>query len=118
MEAEDLLRHRVRGIVAAAESRAEHLVSCAERDSLALRREAALELLATIADLERELATALRRLSATAARLGDPRDPAPAEARGQVPPRQPRTFARASMRDRPVAALFGVSARASEMRKP
>jgi hypothetical protein len=109
MDAEALLRHRVRGIIAAAEGRAEHLLEQAGRDAVEARREAALEALEAVADVERELRRALERLSGTAERLASSlraeRDTAVSE-----PGRhQSRRFIRASMRERPVAALFAAA---------
>jgi hypothetical protein len=107
MDAEDLLRHRVRGIIVAAEGRAEHLREDARRDAADVRREAALEALEAVAEAERELMRALHRLSRTAERLaaslGHEDGCAP------PPPPQRRGFSRASMRERPVAALFAAA---------
>jgi hypothetical protein len=121
MEAEDLLRHRVRGIIAAAEGRAEQLLGDAERDAVEARREAALDTLDAVAEVEQALRLALRRLSATAARLATSLDVRPEDCEQplrQPPPRQrdgdasrrPGRFIRASMRERPVAALFAAAA--------
>jgi hypothetical protein len=133
MDAEGLLRHRVRGIIAAAEGRAEHLLEGARRDALDVRHEAALEALDAVAEVERELRQALRRLSAMSARVvaaleadgesigSGSAAPRMSPERGPEPARQApvseqlatasdegKTFVRASMRERPVAALFGV----------
>jgi hypothetical protein len=114
MDAEGLLRHRVRGIVLAAEGRAEHLLEEAGREALEVRREAALEALEAVAEVERELTLALQRLSKTAERLaaspGAERDAPAAErdAPAEEPIRRGR-FTRASMRERPVAALFAAA---------
>jgi hypothetical protein len=69
MDEQDILRHRVRGIIAAAEGRAEQLRAEARRDALDARRESALDALEAVAEVERELHVALHRLSATAERL-------------------------------------------------
>jgi hypothetical protein len=106
MDAEGLLRHRVRGIVLAAEGRAEQLRAEGRRDALAARREAVLEALEAVAEVERELTVALGRLSKTAERLAATLGDAPAPGYEQ---RQSRRFSRASMRERPVAALFAAA---------
>ena len=119
MDAEGILRHRVRGLIAAAEGRADHVLADARRDALDIRREAALEALEAVAEVERELQVALRQLSATAERLAAALDPG-AERSGQlsgrrlvVAPESERAhrsgFVRASMRERPVAALFAAA---------
>jgi hypothetical protein len=105
MDAEgELLRHRVRGIIEAAEGRAAHLLANAHRDADEARRQAATEALGAVTAAEHELRSLLRRLSDTAARLEatlDGRsDRTPGSPHGHV------RFARASMRERPVAALF------------
>jgi hypothetical protein len=111
MDAEGLLRHRVHGIIAAAEGRAEHLLAVAARDADEARREATVEALDAVAEAERELRVALRRLSATAARLARSLDGEPTQFPRDDPPRRPGgRVSRASMRDRPVAALFAAAA--------
>ena len=107
MDAEGLLRHRVRGIVLAAEGRAEHLLEEAGREALEVRREAALEALEAVAEVERELTLALQRLSKTAERLAAS-PAAERDAPAEEPIRGGR-FTRASMRERPVAALFAAA---------
>jgi hypothetical protein len=147
MDAEGLLRHRVRGIIAAAEGRAEHLLDGARRDALDARHDAALDALDAVAEVERELRLALERLTATSTRLrasledgsasresgeASPEDGA-ASSEALPPPggttreRQRlvgeqlstadgrKTFARASMRERPVAALFGATPSPAEV---
>jgi hypothetical protein len=119
VDAEGLLRHRVHGIIAAAEGRAEHLLAGAAREADEARREATLEALDAVADAERELRLALGRLSATAARLATSLDASACDGQPAGRPRLPRDdaprrrtgrFSRASMRDRPVAALFAAAA--------
>ena len=116
MDGEHLLRPRVRGIIAAAEGRADHLRADARRDAVETRRAAALEALETVTEVERELRMALRHLSATAERLAAALDPEPGEERrprlvDRAAERRHRAgFVRASMRERPVAALFAAAA--------
>jgi hypothetical protein len=117
-ELDGLLRHRVRGLLDAAEGRSAQLVKQAEREACGVRRRAAADALEAISRAQADLAELQRDLAAMAAGiergLGEPARntgaPVPHTERQRTDSDRHR-FTRASMRDRPVAALFAASDR-------